>query len=109
MPASAPNVTGSMFGRGLYFSDQSSKSIRYATGAWGGSGNTDRVFMFLANVGMGNYHVPPGPTSSHPPKGYDSYFAKGGKSGVANNEMIVFRTSQMDLVYLVEFNRKRSR
>jgi poly [ADP-ribose] polymerase len=103
--SNAPHVCGRMFGDGVYFSDQSTKSIRYATGAWTGGGNIDRVFMFLANVGMGKYYTPSGYQSGsfRVPSGYDSCFAQGGKSGVANNEMIVYRTSQADLAYLIEF------
>lgn len=101
--ASAPHVCGRMFADGLYFSDQSTKSIRYATGAWTRGGNIDRVFMFICDVAMGREYIPTGPCSKPPPAGYDSYFAKANKSGVANNEMIVFRTSQADLTYLVEF------
>lgn len=104
-PSSNSNVTGRMFSDGLYFSDQSTKAIRYATGGWGYSGNMSRVFMFLADVAMGKYYVPSGPRSSKPPVGYDSYFAKGSQSGVMNNEMIVFRTSQADLTHLIEFKK----
>lgn len=103
--SSDPHVCGRMFGDGLYFSDQSTKSIRYATGAWTSYGRTDRVFMFICDVAMGKEYTPPGPTSSLPPKGYDSYFAKASRSGVANNEMIVPNTYQADLVYLVEFGK----
>jgi poly [ADP-ribose] polymerase len=105
-PSSSPHVCGRMFGDGLYFSDQSTKSIRYATGAWTSYGNVDRVFMFLANVAMGRYYVPSGPTSSKPPAGYHSYFAQSNRSGVANNEMIVPHTYQADLSYLIEFRNR---
>lgn len=98
----APHVTGRMFGDGLYFSDQSTKSLRYATNAWTRGGNSDRTFMFLCDVAMGKAHTPSN-TLSHIPSGYDSCFAKAGKSGVSNNEMIVYRTSQANLVHLIEF------
>ena len=106
--ASAAHCCGRMFGDGVYFSDQSTKSIRYATGAWTGGGNIDRVFMMIADVAMGKEYVPTGSKHSGwtPPAGYDSCFAKGGHSGVSNNEMIVYRTSQADLTYLVEFRNK---
>jgi hypothetical protein len=58
--------------------------------------------MFLAEVAMGNYQVPRGPTSKKPDKGYDSYYAKAGTSGVRNNEMIVFDTNQIKLKYILE-------
>lgn len=103
--SSDPHVCGRMYGDGLYFSDQSTKSIRYATGAWTYGGRTDRVFMFICDVAMGKSYTPRHSTSSPPPTGYNSYFAKAGKSGVMNNEMIVPNTWQCDLTYLVEFSR----
>lgn len=95
-------ITGRMFGDGVYFSDQSSKSLNYAYGYWGGS-RENNCFMFLANVAMGKEYVPPRPMQ-RPPSGYDSMFAIGGKSGVANNEMIVYDLDQTHLAYLCEFD-----
>jgi poly [ADP-ribose] polymerase len=95
-------VTGRMFGDGVYFSDQSTKSLNYAYGYW--DGKTDNnCFMFLANVAMGNYYVPPHSFSGGCKSGFDSTWAKAQQSGVANNEMIVYRLSQCNLTYLVEF------
>lgn len=99
VPKSAAH--GRMFGDGLYFSDQSTKSLNYAYGYWSGT-NQPNCFMFLAQVGMGNYFVPRGP-SQYIPHGYDSFFAKAGESGVKNNEMIVPRVSQANITHLVEF------
>ena len=97
-------VCGRNFGDGIYFSDQSTKSIRYATGAWGGSGGGDRKFMFLVDVAMGNMYTPKDTFNGLPPKGYDSCFAKGGYSGrLANNEMVIYRRMQCDPVYIIEF------
>ena len=102
-PSSSSHVCGRMFSDGLYFSDQSTKSIRYATGAWGYGGAISRIFMFLADVAMGKYFVPSGSTSHKPPAGYHSYFAQPGKSGIMNNEMVVPNTHQANLTYLIEF------
>jgi poly [ADP-ribose] polymerase 2/3/4 len=102
-PTSSSHVTGRMFGNGLYFSDQSTKSLRYATNAWGGGGRTDRTFMFLCDVAMGKPHYPSGYGGGRIPAGHHSIFAKAGRSGVQNNEMIVPRTNQANLVYLIEF------
>lgn len=97
-------VTGRMFGDGLYFSDQSTKSIRYATGAWGGGGGgSDRKFMFLVDVAMGKMYVPRTSFSGGCKAGYNSTFAKGGESGVANNEMIVYDRPQANPVMICEF------
>lgn len=96
-------ITGRMFGDGLYFSDQATKSLNYSYGYWDGGSRDNECFMFLADVAMGKEHTPSGPSSSLPVKGSDSTFAKAGKSGVQNNEMIVYRTGQANLRYLVKF------
>ena len=101
--SSAGHVTGRLFGDGLYFSDQSTKSLNYSQGYWSGS-RDNHCFMFLANVAMGKEYIPNGHGGPWPRKGYDSTYAIGGKSGVMNNEMIVYRTSQCNLKYLVEFD-----
>tara|TARA_Y100000034_G_scaffold27868_1_gene33461 strand:- start:404 stop:1762 length:1359 start_codon:yes stop_codon:yes gene_type:complete len=104
-PSSSSHVTGRAFGEGCYFSSQSTKSLRYATGAWGGK-TSNRVFMFLADVSMGNAYTPRGYTGmSRLPAGFDSCWAKSSISGVQNPEMIVYKTNQVNLVYLVEFSR----
>jgi len=102
-PSSSSNVTGRMFGNGLYFSDQSTKALNYAYGYWGGNRQDNNCFMFLADVAMGKYYVPSGSYESFPKNGYNSTFAKASKSGVYNNEMIVYNLSQANLNYLVEF------
>jgi poly [ADP-ribose] polymerase len=97
-------ITGRMFGDGIYFSDQSTKSLNYSYGFWDGNKRDNNCFMFMADVAMGKYHVPGGGYGMRQiPAGYDSCFAKAGTGGVRNNEMIVYRTSQANLRYLVEF------
>lgn len=103
-PSTSAQVTGRMFGDGLYFSDQSTKSLNYATGYWDGGRSNSYVFMLVADVAMGRFYTPRS-TLSNPPYGYDSVYAKGGESGVINNEMIVYRTDQVDLVHLVRFKK----
>lgn len=102
-PSSASHVCGRMFGDGLYFSDQSTKSLNYAAGYWGGN-RDNTCFMFLVDVAMGKEYIPRGAFGGRPPAGFDSTFAKAGRSGVMNNESIVYRTSQANLVRLVEFS-----
>lgn len=100
------HVTGRMFGDGLYFSDQSTKSLNYAYGYWDGGSRDDTCYMFLADVAMGREYTPRNATYDDPlPAGYDSTFAVGGRSGVHNNEMIVYRTGQARLKYLIEFGK----
>lgn len=94
---------GAMFGLGIYFSDQSTKSLNYATNFWTRGGDTSRTFMFLANVAMGKSYIPSNASSNLPMKGYDSTYAIGGKSGVSNNEMIVYNLNQCNLTRLCEF------
>jgi poly [ADP-ribose] polymerase len=102
-PSNAPHCTGRMFGNGVYFSDQSTKSLNYAYGYWGGGPRDNNCFMFLVDVAMGKIFVPSGPSADLPKPGYDSTFAKAGESGVMNNEMIVYQTYQVNPRFLVEF------
>jgi len=101
--SSSGHVTGRMFGDGLYFSDQSTKALNYATNFWSRGGSTRRIFMFLADVAMGKSYTPSGWSHNLPKRGYDSTFAKAKISSVSNNEMIVYKTSQANLKYLIEF------
>ncbi|MFW6121379.1 MAG: hypothetical protein ACOC80_10845 [Petrotogales bacterium] len=101
-PSNSSHCTGRMFGDGLYFSDQSTKALNYATGFWG-QRDAGRYFMFLADVAMGKAFRPSSHKRIPDLNKYDSTFAKAGKSGVRNNEMIVYKTSQANLKYLIEF------
>lgn len=104
MPKQSPGQkAGAMFADGIYFANQSSKSINYCDGGyWTGGSGSGKVYMFLASVAVGNAYTPKGPTSQLPPKGYHSYWAKAGYSGVRNDEIIVFDLSQIRLDYLLE-------
>lgn len=103
--SSAGHVTGRMFGDGVYFSDQSTKSLNYSYGYWSrSSGYDNNCFMFLADVAMGKSYTPSRSSRNLPKPGYDSTYAIGGKSGVSNNEMIVYNTNQCNLTYLIEFS-----
>jgi poly [ADP-ribose] polymerase len=98
-------ITGSMFGNGLYFADQSSKSEQYAFGRYGGgSGKGDSYFMFVADVALGKIKKYQDSQSSltKPPNGYDSVQGEKG-SGLMHNEFIVYSIQQHILQYLVEF------
>jgi poly [ADP-ribose] polymerase 2/3/4 len=102
-PSSSAHCTGRMYGNGLYFSSISTKALNYATNFWGRGGDTSRTFMFLSDVAMGKTHIAGRGWGSFPVRGYDSTWAKGGQSGVINDEMIVYKLNQANLVYLVEF------
>jgi poly [ADP-ribose] polymerase len=97
-------IAGRLFGNGVYFSDQSTKSLNYSVGYWGKDGvASGSVFMINATVAMGKYYTPTGPIQRRPTS-YDSIYAVGGKSGVINNEMIVDDLNQFRLDYLCEFD-----
>ena len=112
-PGSGIQIAGRMFGDGVYFSDQSTKSLNYATGVWGGTRRTSDCFMLLNDVVMGHEFKPAywnsdslqkahkgvGPSK----KRYQSINVKGGTCGVRNNEMIVWNTDQISIRYLCEF------
>jgi len=100
--SNASHCTGRMFGDGLYFASSSTKSLNYAYGYWSGRRN-NKCFMFLADVAMGNSYVPKSYNESLPKPGYDSTWAKSGKSGVMNDEFIVYDLKQANLTYLIEF------
>ncbi len=102
-PANAPHCTGRMFGNGVYFSDQSTKSLNYSFGYWGGARERN-CFMLLNDVAMGRSFVPKLWNQSFPKPRYDSTLAKAKWSGVANNEMIVYNTRQINPKYLIEFS-----
>ena len=102
-PLSSGHCTGRLYGNGVYFSSISTKALNYATNYWGSGGSTDRTFMFLSDVAMGKYYLAKSTCEQYPKMGYDSTWAKGGVASVVNDEMIVYRLDQCNLVYLVEF------
>lgn len=105
MPKVSPGQkAGAMFGDGLYFANQSSKSLQYCDGLFWASGTDvkDKIYMFLASVAVGKYQVPKSSLEKRLKQGYDSFWAKAGKSGVRNDEIIVFKPEQVRLDYLLE-------
>lgn len=98
----AGHVTGRMFGDGLYFSDQSTKALNYSYGFWSGKRDAN-CYAFICNVLLGESYTPKNYDINMHKKGYDSVFAKGGYSGVMNNEFIVYKTEQVSPRWLVEF------
>lgn len=98
---SSSHCTGRLFGDNLYFAPQSTKSLNYSYGYWGGSRDSN-CFMFLADVACGKTHVP-SYGQQRVPIGYDSMWAKPGQSGIQNDEVMVPRVGQANLKYLIEF------
>ena len=107
MPKYSPGQsTGYMFGQGLYFANQSTKSLNYCDGMyWNRTQSQNKIYMFVADIAMGNYQVPNSSKSRKPDLGYDSYWAKPGKSGIQNDEMIVFNNNQIKLKYILEISK----
>jgi len=116
-PTSGTSIqtVGRMFGDGIYLSNQSSKSLGYAHGYWGGGSRDNNCFMFLADVAMGSEYRPTASgfdrsiphnartTLNKFGKPWNSINVKGGTAGVMNHEAIVWNTAQVKLTYLVEF------
>ena len=110
-------TTGRMFGDGVYFSDQSTKSLNYAVGAWNRNTGTGNQMMFLADVAMGREYrtnVQDSASSAvraartgkdHKGRPHTSLFVRAGTCGVRNNEMIVWDSEAIKITYLVEFEK----
>jgi poly [ADP-ribose] polymerase 2/3/4 len=97
--------TGSMFGSGIYFADQSSKSANYCWGFNGGA-RSDSYFLFICDVATGKvkeYEDAQGHLTSAP-YGYNSVLGKKGRS-LLHNEYIVYKESQVKVKYIVEFKK----
>ncbi len=107
MPKQSPGqTTGYMFGQGLYFASQSTKSLNYCDGMyWNSSAKQDKIYMFVADIAMGNYQIPSRSISRNPDSIYDSYWAKPGQSGIQNDEMIIFKNNQIRLKYILEITK----
>ena len=102
-PPSTAHIAGKAFGNGVYFAPASTKSLQYASGFWGGKG-ARKIYMFLNDIAVGKEFEPKTTTSKNPPAGYDSYWARAGKSGwLINDEVIIFDTAQANPVFLLEF------
>lgn len=102
-PPSSAHIAGKAFGNGLYFAPASTKSLQYAGSFWGGK-QGKKTYMFLNDIAVGKAFEPKTTTSSNPPAGYDSYWARAGKAGwLINDEVIVFDAAQINPVYLLEF------
>ena len=111
LPKTLPNVaiTGALYGGGTYVASDWKKSANYTSlrnsyWARGTGGISNRgAFLLICDIVLGKYYIPSQYERCHyPPKGHDSIFAKGRKSGVLNDEFVVFNTAANLLRYLVE-------
>lgn len=101
-PPNSVSKAGALFGRGLYFAIDSTKSLNYSYGYWTGGGSDSNCFMFLADVALGKYYHPKYGQSI--PSGYDSSWARAHEAGVRNDEIITRNEHQCNLKYLLEFS-----
>ena len=102
-------INGALFSHGVYCADDYKKSIGYTsyTGSYwthGSGGISNRgAFMFLCDVVLGNMRlVKYGDRKGSDGINYHSVFAKGGYSGVQNNEFVLSNTNGIRIRYLIE-------
>lgn len=99
-PPSTAYIAGKMFGNGVYGAIDSSKSLGYTFGKWGG-GRAESGWLFVCDFAMGKIHEPNG-TCHRPAAGCDSVWAKSHKCGLYHDELIVYRNNQVNIKYLLE-------
>jgi hypothetical protein len=91
-----------MHGDGVYGAINSTKSLNYSIGFWGSSRSKFKnSFLILADFAMGKTYTSQSTNFNGAPKGYDSIWAKKGRS-LYNDELIVYSLPQCTLKYLVE-------
>lgn len=99
-------LCGSMYGNGIY-AGLSTKSINYSSikNSYWSKGNSDSAFLFIKDCALGNQKIASG-SYQYSKKNIapnHSVWAKGGQSGVINDEFILYDTNQHNLRYLLEF------
>jgi poly [ADP-ribose] polymerase len=102
---------GSMYGDGIYWASNSTKSINYCDvrGSYWAQGTNKTAYLFLADVALGNQEMARGSyfytKKNIAPK--HSVWAEAGKSGVLNDEFITYTASgpgqQHQIKYIIEF------
>ncbi len=110
-PANAV-ITGKYYGYGIYWADKFKKSLGYTShrGSYWANGSSDKAFLSLATVHVGNqlqtkkheyWHSDLDYKKLKTHGDYDSVFARGG-ADLINNEYIVYTENQCTIKYLVE-------
>lgn len=102
-------ICGAMYGNALY-KGFSSKSINYTsikTSYWA-KGNDSRAYLFVTDCALGDQLIARGsyPYTEKNIAPNNSVWAQGGKSGVINDEFMLYRTDQHNIKYLLEFTCK---
>ena len=95
-------VTGYMFGKGVYFADQSRQSAQYSV-RWA-SNQQPFGYLFLADVALGRVKQETGPQyREEAPEGYHSVQGCKG-THLLHNEFIIYKTAQCTLRYIAEIS-----
>jgi poly [ADP-ribose] polymerase len=103
--------SGSMYGDGVYWATNSTKSINYCDvkGSYWAQGTNKTAYLFLGDVAFGNYKMANGSHyyNVNNIKPYHSVFAQANKGGVLNDEIITYTPTGKDqqhiLRYIIEF------
>ena len=98
-PPSTAAIAGKMFGNGIYGAINSTKSLGYTYGKWGQGSTGDSGWLFICDFAMGKIFETK--TTCSKPNKYDSVWAKAG-GNLYNDELIVYRNSQVNIKYLLE-------
>jgi poly [ADP-ribose] polymerase 2/3/4 len=99
-------IAGRMFGNGIYGASSSTKSLNYSIGNWTGRRNKyPNTFLLRVKFAMGKVYEPTG--SYHgPPSGYHSTAAYAKKTGLQNDEFIVYNLEQCTITHLLELEQR---
>lgn len=104
-------ITGKMFGNGLYFAPDSRKSLNYmdVKGAVWNDGKRDSGYVAVYSVALGECYKPVSSLSrtfnkDSLPSGCLSVFADKIRTGLKNDEYVVYDQAQCTIKYLLEMN-----
>ena len=99
-PPSTTYLTGKMFGPGHYGALDSSKSMQYTFGRFGGNSGPSG-WLFVMDFALGNTFLIRS-YGGNVQRGYDSIWAKKENTGLRFDELIVPKDSQVRIKYLLE-------
>lgn len=103
---------GSMYGDGIYWATNSTKSINYCDvrGSHWAQGNNKTAYLFLADVAFGNQEIAGSShmyTKSNIKPNHSVWAKAGGRTGLYNDELITYNATgagqQHKIRYIIEF------
>ncbi len=104
---------GGMFGAGIYFAEESSKSNQYCYGIGGGTGCIDHKdkscyvcprTLLLCRVTLGKSFVQPNPMKiAHAPPGHHSVTGSPSSGGLSYTEYVIYRGEQAYPEFLITY------